>query len=380
MKIVVLKERHASEKRVAVTPDTVAKLVALGAEVIIESGSGKGAHITDSQFKDAGASTSKETEAIVAEADIVLKVQPSGDVFDEVAHMKKGALYIGMLSPLNEPDHIKRYADAGISAIALEMIPRITRAQSMDVLSSQSNLAGYKAVLDALSHYDKVVPMMMTAAGTLSPAKVVVMGAGVAGLQAIATARRLGAVVSAFDVRKAAKEQVESLGAKFIEVESDETDDSETEGGYAKEMSEDYKQKQQDLISDVLKKTDIVITTALIPGKPAPVLVTEEHVKNMKPGSVVVDLAAGAGGNCPLSEAGKVIHRNNVSIIGYDNMPSRLAVDASRLFARNVLHLLELIIDKETQSIALNLEDDIIKGALIAHDGKALLDMKGGQS
>ena len=297
MKLAIPRERATGEARVAASPETVKKFKALGLDVVVEAGAGAGARISDAQFRDAGAEIAADAAAALGAGDIVLKVaRPSGD---EIAQMKKGALLIAMLAPLANKADAKAYAAAGITAFAMEMVPRITRAQSMDVLSSQANLAGYKAVLEACAHYRRVLPMMMTAAGSIAPARVFIMGVGVAGLQAIATARRLGAVVSATDVRPATKEQVESLGGKFVMVEDEETKAAETSGGYAKEMSDAYKKKQAELIAATIAKQDIVITTALIPGRPAPVLVTEDMVKTMRPGSVIVDLAVEAGGQLP---------------------------------------------------------------------------------
>jgi NAD(P) transhydrogenase subunit alpha len=262
------------------------------------------------------------------------------------------------------------YAEKKITAIALELLPRITRAQSMDVLSSQSNLAGYKAVIDAAYHFGRLFPMMMTAAGTVAPARVLVLGAGVAGLQAVATAKRLGAIVSAFDVRPAAKEQVESLGAKFVEVPSEEAESAETAGGYAREMSDEYKKKQAKLIHETAKKSDIIITTALIPGKPAPVLITEEMVRDMKPGSVIFDLAGAAGGNCPLCVLDQIIVVHDVAILSYENVPSHVPMDASTLYARNVFNFLVPMIDKETKTLRIDMEDEIIRGGLLTHEGR----------
>lgn len=378
MEILVLKETAAHEKRVAATPDSVKKLVALGASVTVESNAGSAAHFDNASYETAGASITNSVQHDITKADIVLSVQKPDN--ETLAPCKKETLLIGLLSPFDHKNEIQFFASQGIHALAMEFIPRITRAQSMDALSSQSNLAGYKAVLDALAVYGKVVPMMMTAAGTVPPAKVLVMGAGVAGLQAIATAKRLGAVVSAFDVRPAVKEQVESLGGKFIEVESDETETAETKGGYAKEMSEDYKKKQEQAIQDAIKKHDIVITTALIPGKPAPVLITETMVQSMKPGSVIVDLAVTAGGNCPLSERDNIVEKHGVTLVGHSNIPSRLATDASKLYANNIVHLLTLLIDKESKSLTLDLEDDIIKGALLTHQGNIIHPMLSGSS
>lgn len=288
---------------------------------------------------------------------------------DEVAMMKRGALLAAVLSPHADKDFVKTYADAGIDAFAMEFMPRITRAQSMDVLSSQSNLAGYKAVIDAAAEFGRAMPMMMTAAGTVAPGRVLVMGAGVAGLQAIATAKRLGAIVSATDVRPAAKEQVESLGGNFVMVESEETADAETSAGYAKEMSEDYKKAQAALIAETIKKQDIVICTALIPGRAAPVLVTEDMVKSMKPGSIIIDLAVEQGGNCPLSKPGEIVTVNGVKIVGHLNVPGRLATDASQLYARNLFNFIEPLVDSESSTLKIDWEDEIITGTALTHDG-----------
>lgn len=370
MHIVALKERAHAETRVAITPDIVKKYINLGATVAIETGAGSQANIDDAAYEYAGASIEKTAKKLLSDADIVLKVQPSGGRVDEAAHMKKGAILIGLLSPLTNEKFIKHVASKHITAFAMELIPRITRAQSMDALSSQSNLAGYKAVLDAVSEYNKVVPMMMTAAGTVSPAKICILGAGVAGLQAIATAKRLGAVVSAFDVRPAVKEQVESLGAKFVEVDiSDEQDDAETSAGYAKEMSEAYKQRQQEALAEHIQKQDIVITTALIPGKPAPQLITEPMLASMKSGSVIVDLAVTAGGNCAFSKAGTIVMKDGVKIVGYDNVPGRVATDASKLYAQNLYNFVSLLIDEEQKTITIPDEDDIIQASMVAHNG-----------
>jgi NAD(P) transhydrogenase subunit alpha len=373
MKLAIPKERRAHEARVAASPDTVKRLKAIGLEVVVEAGAGAGASIPDRTYADAGAAIAPDASAALGDADIVLKVArplsaAEGGV-DELALMKRGAVLIGMLDPYRNRDQLRAYAEAGITAFAMELVPRITRAQSMDVLSSQSNLAGYRAVLDAAAEFGRAFPMMMTAAGTVPPAKVFVMGAGVAGLQAIATARRLGAVVSATDVRPVAKEQVESLAATFIMVESEETKQAETAGGYAKEMSEDYKRKQAALIAEHIKKQDVVICTALIPGRPAPVLVTEDMVATMKPGSVIVDLAVEAGGNCPLSEPGKVVVKHDVRLVGWLNVPSRIAVDASALYAKNLLNFLGLIVSKEG-ALKIDPADEIIKGTMLTQDGR----------
>lgn len=367
MKIAVVKEQQPGEKRVAISPETVKKYVELGATVHIEKGAGEASAITDEEYSKAGATLQDKT-SVLENADILLQVQPSGDM----ENLKKDAIIIGFLDPFGQSDKLSNYAEKHLTAISVEMVPRISRAQSMDALSSQSNLAGYRAVIDAVAESGKVVPMLMTAAGTIAPARTLVLGAGVAGLQAIATAKRLGSIVSAFDVRPAVKEQVESLGATFIEVPQDESESAETKGGYAKEMSEDYKKRQQALIHETLKKQDMVITTALIPGKPAPVLITEDMVKDMKPGSTIVDLAVASGGNCPLSEKGRIVTKHGVTLIGHDNMPSRNAADASRLYAKNLLNIITLLIDKEKKSINLNLDDEIIKGATLTHQGEII--------
>ncbi len=367
MKVAILKERDKGELRVAASSDSVKKLVAMGADVCVEAGAGKGSGISDKEYRDAGATISKEISSCVNGTDMLLVVQPpQADVLDA---LPSGVILIGMLDPFDNKEGIAQYAMKKLTAFSMEFLPRISRAQSMDVLSSQSNLAGYRAVIDAAHEYGRAFPMMMTAAGTVAPAKVLVLGAGVAGLQAIATAKRLGAAVSAFDVRPVVKEQVESLGARFIEVPVEETD-AETEGGYAKEMSEDYKRKQSELIHETLKKTDIAVTTALIPGKPAPVLIPEDMVKDMKPGSVIVDLAVANGGNCPLVKPDKVIEKHGVKIVGYTNMPSRVAGDASQLYARNLYNFIANMWDKEAAKIVVNMEDEIIAGTLVTQDGK----------
>lgn len=370
LKIAIAKETAANEKRVAASPETVKKLTDMGALVMIESGAGGAAAFTDDAYKASGAKISKGLDDLYKGADIVLKVQAPSD--EELKRIPKGALLIGLLAPFNNADLIPALAKAGVDAFAMELVPRISRAQSMDALSSQSNLAGYKAVLDAGEYYPRAFPMMMTAAGTIAPAKVFVMGAGVAGLQAIATARRLGAVVSATDVRPAAKEQVESLGASFVAVENEEFKAAETAGGYAKEMSKDYQKQQAALVAEHIAKQDIVITTALIPGRPAPELISEAMVKSMKPGSVIVDLAVESGGNCAGSQVGKVVEKDGVQIIGHANVPSRLAADASALYAKNLLNLLKLIIDVEKAKLAINWEDEIIQGMALTRDGAVI--------
>ena len=374
IKIAVLKERQPHEARVAATPDTVKKLIGFGFEVSIEKGAGSGASLTDQGFKAAGATIAGEAKAALSGAGMVLKVQSplrGGEgAIDELALFDKGAILISILNPFGDREGIAALAAAGVEAYAMELMPRITRAQSMDVLSSQSNLAGYKAVLDAAAAYGRVFPLMMTAAGTVAPARVFVMGAGVAGLQAIATARRLGAIVSATDVRPVAKEQVESLGASFVMVESDETQEAETAGGYAKEMSDEYKRRKAELIAAHITKQDIVITTALIPGRPAPVLISDKMIASMKPGSVIVDLAVEQGGNVSASRAGEVVEAGLVKIIGHLNVPARLAADTSALYARNLLNFVELLADRENPGrLAIDYQDEIVAGTLATRGG-----------
>ncbi len=364
MRIAVAREIDASENRVAATPETVKKMKGLGADVAVEPNAGRKSGIPDAEFVAAGATVTNEA---VKHADVVLKVRrPAAS---ELARYKKGALVIAMMDPYGEDAALKAMADAGIIAFAMELLPRITRAQVMDVLSSQANLAGYRAVIDAAAEYGRALPMMMTAAGTVPAAKVFVMGAGVAGLQAIATARRLGAIVTATDVRPAAKEQVESLGAKFIAVEDEEFKQAETAGGYAKEMSKEYQAKQAALVSEHIKKQDIVIMTALIPGRPAPRLISSDMVACMRPGAVIVDLAVERGGNCELARAGEVVESSGVKIVGHHNVPSRIAASASSLYAKNLFAFLEILVDKNAKALAINWDDEIIKATVLTHDG-----------
>src|SRR5690554_5943954 len=382
MKISIPKERRAHERRVAATPETVKKFIALGIEVTIEAGAGEASRISDAAYEAAGAVIVRDLKQLLSDADVVLKVQrpllgnesslenQSQQGLNELALMKRGALLIAVLSPYNAPEAIQQYADAGITAMALEFVPRITRAQSMDVLSSQSNLAGYRAVIEAIHVYDRAMPMMMTAAGTIAPARVMVLGAGVAGLQAIATAKRLGAIVSATDVRAASKEQVESLGGKFVMVESEEVANAETAGGYAKEMSDDYKRRQAELVADTLKKQDIAICTALIPGRKAPTLINDDMVRSMRPGSVIVDLAAEQGGNCTLTKPGEIIEIDGVTIIGLFNIPSRLSADASALFSKNLLNYLTPLFDAQTKQLNINWQDEIVTAATLTRDAQ----------
>jgi len=369
MKLAIPKERLEHEKRVAATPETVKKLSGLGLQVLVETGAGQASAIADSAFEEAGATIAPDAAETFKDADIVFKVQRP--LPEEISLIKRGAILVAMLSPYKDKDleGVKAYAEAGINAFTMEFMPRIARAQSMDVLSSQSNLAGYKAVIDAAAVFNRAIPMMITAAGTIVPARVMVMGAGVAGLQAIATARRLGAIVCATDVRPAAQEEVESLGASFVMVESEETKDAETAGGYAKEMSEDYKKRQEKLVAETIKSQDIVICTALIPGRPAPLLITEEMVKSMKAGSVIVDLAVEQGGNCAPSKPDEVVEAHGVTILGHLNVPGRLSRDASALYAKNLLNFITPLIETETNTLKIDWEDEIIKGTALTKDG-----------
>ncbi len=367
MNIAIPAELDANEPRVAATPDTVKRLVALGNTVTIESGAGKRAGFPDGDFSAAGAKIANGAKDALANADIVLKVRRPAKA--ELAAYKPGAMLIGILDPYGNDAAIAELAAAKLTAFTMEFLPRITRAQTMDVLSSQANLAGYRAVIDASAEYGRAFPMMMTAAGTVPAARVFVMGAGVAGLQAIATARRLGAVVTATDVRPAAKEQVESLGAKFVAVEDEEFKQAETAGGYAKEMSKDYQAKQAALVAAHIAKQDIVITTALIPGRPAPKLVTKAMVESMKPGSVLVDLAVERGGNVELAKPGEVVNHNGIKIVGWLNVPGRLAATSSSLYAKNLFAFLELMFDKKTKAFSVPWDDEIVKATLLTKDG-----------
>lgn len=370
MHIGIPAETRAGETRVAATPETVKKLIAKGLHtVLVQTNAGVNASIPDSAYQEAGAVIVSEAAQLYEQSQIVLKVR--GPEVGELAHMKKDAILIGLLAP-HHTEEIEMIARHGVTAFAMEKLPRISRAQSMDVLSSQANIGGYKAVILAANVYQKFFPMLMTAAGTVKAARVLILGAGVAGLQAIATAKRLGAVIEAFDVRPAVKEQVESLGAKFVEVPltDEEKANAETAGGYATEMSEDYKRRQSELIHERAAAADIIITTALIPGRPAPVLIREETVKAMKPGSVIVDMAVEAGGNCPLSELGKTVVKYGVHLIGSANLPGLVAADASALYARNLLNFLNLILDAQTGELKIDREDEIIKGSLICANGE----------
>jgi NAD(P) transhydrogenase subunit alpha len=368
MRIGILAEIRSGETRVAATPETVKKLAA-GAkhQLVVQAGAGDGAAIPDAEFKAAGA-TIVGTPAEAYQSDIVLKVR--GPDTAELALVKRGSILAALLNPYDAAG-LEALAGTGATCFAMEWLPRITRAQSMDVLSSQANIAGYKAVIVASDEYRRFMPMLMTAAGTVKAARVLVLGAGVAGLQAIATAKRLGAVIEAFDVRPAVKEQVESLGAKFVEVpvSEEERKQAETAGGYAREMSEDYKRRQAVLIDERAKAADIVITTALIPGRPAPVLISEETVRGMKPGAVIVDLAAEQGGNCPLTERDRVVTKHGVKLVGHTNLAAMVATDASALYARNLLNFLALLVDPKSGELKLDREDEIIAGSLVCIDG-----------
>jgi NAD(P) transhydrogenase subunit alpha len=363
MKIGVPKEQQPGEHRVAASPETVKKLQAAGIEVVVEHGAGKGAAIDDEAFRKAGAVL--DAAAAVWDADLVLKVQRPTD--DEMARVKPGQLLIGALDPHNHPDQVKAYGEKGVTAFALELLPRTTRAQAMDILSSQANLAGYKLVVDAISAYSRCMPMMMTAAGTVTPAKFFVVGAGVAGLQAIATAKRMGAVVTATDVRPAARQEIESLAAKFVGFIPE---DGATSGGYARPLTPEEQKKQAEMVAEHLKAQDIVVTTAQIPGRKAPRIITADMVRSMKAGSVVMDLAAESGGNVEGSVAGEtVVTENGVTLIGARNLPSKLAPASSLLYAKNLMNFVMLLVDKETKSFKVNEADDLVKGSLITRDG-----------
>jgi H+-translocating NAD(P) transhydrogenase subunit alpha len=367
--VFVPKEVDANEPRVAASPDTVKRLAALGFDLIVEAGAGTRSRIIDDEFAKAGASIGKASDA--AKADVVLKVRRPTE--SELKSYKKGAAVIATMDPYGNEPSVQAMAAAGVTAFSMELMPRITRAQSMDILSSQANLAGYQAVIDGAAEYDRALPMMMTAAGTVPAAKVFVMGAGVAGLQAIATARRLGAAVTATDVRPAAKEQVASLGGKFVAVEEEEFKAAETAGGYAKEMSKEYQAKQAALVADHIAKQDIVITTALIPGRPAPKLVSAAMVKSMRPGSVIVDLAVERGGNVEGAVPGKVVTTDSgVTIVGHLNVPGRVAASASLLYAKNLFAFLETMVDKATKSLSINREDELVKATMLTDGGKVV--------
>ena len=371
MKIAVLKEPDPEEGRVAITPETAKRFIGLGATVFVEAGAGLRSLILDFDYTMVGAVMAETAADTVRDADVVLTVRrPSPEVLSQ---LKKGALAIAMMDPYGDDAAIKAMADTGVTAFAMEFMPRITRAQVMDVLSSQANLAGYQAVIDASFEYGRAIPMMMTAAGTVPAARVFVMGAGVAGLQAIATARRLGAVVTATDVRPAAKEQVESLGAKFVAVEDEEFKQAETAAGYAKPMSAEYQAKQAALVAEHIKKQDIVITTALIPGRPAPRLVSADMVKSMKPGSVLIDLAVERGGNVEGARLGEVVTTpEGIRIVGHKNVPGRIAATASQLYAKNLFAFVETLIDKKEKVLAVNWDDELVKATALTREGAVI--------
>ena len=368
MRIAVLAEAQDTEPRVAATPETVKKFAALGASITVEKGAGSSAGITDADFAAAGATVAANVGDAARDADIVLKVRRPDDA--ELKHLKSGAIVVAIMDPYGQDEALAAMAKAGLSSFAMELMPRITRAQVMDVLSSQANLAGYRAVIDGAAEYGRAMPMMMTAAGTVPAARVFIMGVGVAGLQAIATARRMGAVVTATDVRPATKEQVESLGAKFLAVEDEEFKQAQTSGGYAKEMSKEYQAKQAELTASHIAKQDIVITTALIPGRPAPKLVSSAMVMSMKPGSVIIDLAVERGGNCELAKPGEiVVTSNGVRIVGHLNVAGRLPATASALYAKNLYAFVETMIDKKEKKLSPDWEDELVKATLLTRDG-----------
>ena len=383
MKISIPKENRIGETRVAASPEVVKKFVSMGFDVTIQSDAGLESGFTDEIFKSVGASISSDTKSTLANADIIFKIQrllTSNDELDETSMCKKDAIVISHMSALSSKKDIEQYAKASITTFAMDLMPRISRAQSMDVLSSQSNLSGYQAVIKGANNFNSAFPMMMTAAGTVAPAKVFIMGVGVAGLQAIATAKRMGAIVTAYDVRAATKEQVESLGGKFLVVDEEAMKEAETSGGYAKEMTEEYKKKEQDVIKNHIKDQDIVITTALIPGRPAPKLVSAEMVNSMKTGSVIVDLAVETGGNCELAKRNEVVNVNGVKIVGYDNLPGELPKDASTLFAKNLLNFLSPHVNAETKSLELDWEDETVKNTLVTKDGSIVSEIVKGVS
>lgn len=367
MRIAIPAESDPAERRVAATPESVKKLKALGATVVVETGAGLGSRLPDADYLAVGAEIAPTAKSAVEDADVVLKVRRP--TVDEAGLMKSGAVVLGILDPYGNTEALEALAKTGLVTFAMELMPRITRAQTMDVLSSQANLAGYRAIIEAAVEYDRAFPMMMTAAGTVPAAKVFIMGAGVAGLQAIATARRLGAIVTATDVRPAAKEQVESLGAKFIAVEDDEFRQAETAAGYAKPMSAEYQKKQAALVAEHIRKQDVVVTTALIPGRPAPRLVSAEMLASMRPGGVVVDLAVERGGNVEGAIPGEVVEVGGVKIVGHLNVAGRLAASSSQLYARNLYNFLETLVDKKAGVLAIKPEDELVKATLVTRDG-----------
>ena len=373
MKITVLSEVIKTEDRVGLTPSVIKKIVSQGVDVCIQSGCGARAGFADSEYEEAGAKISRTIKDAVSNADIIITVRRPNK--DQLEYVQKSTILIGLMDPYGNRDDLQSLAKNGCKIFSMELMPRISRAQSMDVLSSQSNLSGYKAVIDAAATYGRALPMMMTAAGTIPPARAFIMGAGVAGLQAIATARRMGAIVTATDVRPASKEQVESLGAKFVAVEDDEFKAAETSGGYAKEMSDEYKNKQQNLVAEHIAKQDIVITTALIPGRKAPILITKKMIDSMRKGSVIADLAIERGGNVEMSRVGKIEDYNGVSIIGYENFAARLPADSSNLYSQNIYNFLGEIINYTDKRLEIKSDDEIILGILIADESKLVHKM-----
>ena len=383
MKISIPKENRDGETRIAASPEVVKKFTGMGFEVTIESGAGLHSGFTDKIFEDVGANIASDTKTTLKDADIIFKIQrlmTSKDKIDEISMCKKDAMVISHMSALSSKTDIEEYAKASITTFAMDLMPRISRAQSMDVLSSQSNLSGYQAVIKGANNFNSAFPMMMTAAGTVAPAKVFIMGVGVAGLQAIATAKRMGAIVTAYDVRAATKEQVESLGGKFLIVDEEAMKEAETSGGYAKEMTEEYKKKEQEVLKNHIKDQDIVITTALIPGRPAPKLVTKDMVNSMRTGSVIVDLAVETGGNCELAKRNEVVDADGVKIVGFDNLPGELPKDASTLFAKNLLNFLSPHVNKESKSLELDWEDETVKNTLVTKDGSVVNEIVKGVS
>ena len=383
MKISIPKENRKGETRVAASPEVVRKFISMGFSVTIESGAGLNAGFTDEIFKDVGAEIAVDTKSTLENADLVFKIQrlmTSSDSINEISMCKKNAMILSHMSALSTKKDSEEYAKASLTTFAMDLMPRISRAQSMDVLSSQSNLSGYQAVIKGADNFNSAFPMMMTAAGTVAPAKVFIMGVGVAGLQAIATAKRMGAIVTAYDVRAATKEQVESLGGKFLIVDEEAMKEAETSGGYAKEMTEEYKKKEQKVIKKHISDQDIVITTALIPGRPAPRLVTAEMVKSMRTGTVIVDLAAEMGGNCELTKRNEVFDADGVKIVGYDNLPGELPKDASTLFAKNLLNFLSPHFNSETKKLELDWEDETVKNTLVTKDGNIVSEIVKGVS
>ena len=383
MKISIPKENRKGETRVAASPEVIRKFVSMGFNITVESGAGLNSGFTDEIFKDAGAEIASDTKSTLENADLIFKIQrlmTSNDAIDEISMCKKDAMVLSHMSALSTKKDSEEYAKASLTTFAMDLMPRISRAQSMDVLSSQSNLSGYQAVIKGADNFNSAFPMMMTAAGTVAPAKVFVMGVGVAGLQAIATAKRMGAIVTAYDVRAATKEQVESLGGKFLIVDEEAMKEAETSGGYAKEMTEEYKKKEQEVIKKHISDQDIVITTALIPGRPAPKLVTAEMVKLMRTGSVIVDLAAEMGGNCELTKRNEIFDADGIKIVGFDNLPGELPKDASTLFAKNLFNFLSPHVNGETKSLELDWEDETVKNTLVTKDGNIVSEIVKGVS